>query len=131
MEKSFSSGGPFWPDSQGGSKGALTCPKFQNMPDPLNNDPFGPVVVKAEVRNTLLYFWIVNVECVDTLDKIYFIYVRGLIRWRIRINHGMSWVIPWDWLWFHWRRRRRNSRRRSIRRWSKFIRREKRQRGKY
>ena len=35
-------------------RGALTCPKFQNMPDPLDRDPFGPVVVKAEVRNTLL-----------------------------------------------------------------------------
>ena len=36
------------------ARGTLTCPEFQNMPDPLNNDPFGPVVVKAEVRNTLL-----------------------------------------------------------------------------
>ena len=53
MEKSFCSGGPFWPDSQGSGKGALTCPEFQNMPDPLDNDPFGPVVVKAEVRNIL------------------------------------------------------------------------------
>ena len=32
---------------------ALTCPEFQNMLDPLNNNPFGPVVVKAEVRNIL------------------------------------------------------------------------------
>ena len=37
------------------ARGAFTCPKFQNMPDPLDRDPFGPVVVKAEVRNTLLY----------------------------------------------------------------------------
>ena len=51
MEKSFSSGGPFWPHSKGGSKGALTCPEFQNMPDPHDKDLFGPVVVKAEVRN--------------------------------------------------------------------------------
>ena len=35
------------------ARGALTCPEFQNMPDPLNKDPFGPVVVKAEVRNIL------------------------------------------------------------------------------
>ena len=34
-------------------RGALTCPEFQNMPDPLDSDPFGPVVVKAEVRNIL------------------------------------------------------------------------------
>ena len=42
-------------------RGALTCPKFQNMLDLLDRDPFGPVLVKAEVRNTLLYsvqFWI-------------------------------------------------------------------------
>ena len=77
-------------------RGPLTCPEFQNMPDPLDNDPFGPVVVKAEVRNILLWFWIINVECVDTLDKIHFIYVRGSIQWKIRVNHGMSWVIPWD-----------------------------------
>ena len=37
------------------ARGALTCPKFQNMLNPLDRDPFGPVVVKAEVRNTLLY----------------------------------------------------------------------------
>ena len=37
------------------ARGALTCPEFQNMPDPLDRDPFGPVVGKAEVRNTLLY----------------------------------------------------------------------------
>ena len=36
-------------------RGALTCPVFQKMPDPLNRDPFGPVVVKVEVRNTVLY----------------------------------------------------------------------------
>ena len=36
-------------------RGALTCPEFQNMPDPLDRDPFGLVVVKAEVRNTVLY----------------------------------------------------------------------------
>ena len=35
------------------ARGVLACPEFQNMPDPLNNDPFGPVVVKAEVRNIL------------------------------------------------------------------------------
>ena len=37
------------------ARGALTCPEFQKMPDPLNRDPVGPVVVKAEVRNTVLY----------------------------------------------------------------------------
>ena len=41
-------------------RGALTCPKFQNMPDPLDKDLFGPVIVKAEVRNifyrVLLFF---------------------------------------------------------------------------
>ena len=77
-------------------RGALTCPKFQNMLDLLDNNPFGPVVVKAEVRNILMWFWIINVEHVDTLDKIHFIYVRGSIQWRTRVNHGMSWVIPWD-----------------------------------
>ena len=30
------------------ARGALTCPEFQNMLDPLDRDPFGPVVVKAE-----------------------------------------------------------------------------------
>ena len=34
-------------------RGALTCPEFQNMLDPLDSDPFGPVVVKAKVRNIL------------------------------------------------------------------------------
>ena len=81
------------------ARGALTCPEFQNMPDPLDNNPFGPVVVKAEVRNILLWFWIINVKHVHTLDKIHFIYVRGLIWWRIRVNCGMSWVIPWDRWW--------------------------------
>ena len=33
------------------ARGALTYHEFQNMPDPLDKDPFGPVVVKAEVRN--------------------------------------------------------------------------------
>ena len=37
------------------ARGAHTCPEFQKMPDPLNRDPFGLVVVKAEVRNTVLY----------------------------------------------------------------------------
>ena len=37
------------------ARGALTCPEFQKMLDPLERDPFGPVVVKAEVRNTVLY----------------------------------------------------------------------------
>ena len=66
------------------ARGALTCPKFQNMPDPLDNNLFGPVVVKADVRNILLWFWIINIERVDTLDKIHFIYVRGSIWWRIK-----------------------------------------------
>ena len=69
------------------------------MPDPLDKDPFGPVVVKAEVRNifySVLWFWIINVELVNTLDKIHFIYVRGSIRQRTRVNCGMSWEIPWD-----------------------------------
>ena len=55
-------------------RGVLTCPKFQNMPDLLDKDPFGPVVVKAEVRNIfyrVLLFWIINVKRVDTLDKIH------------------------------------------------------------
>ena len=34
-------------------RGALTCPEFQNMLDPLDNDLFRPVVVKANVRNIL------------------------------------------------------------------------------
>ena len=81
------------------ARGALTCPQFQNMPDPVDKDPFGPVVVKAEVRNifySVLWFWITNVERVDTLDKIHFIYVRGSIQRRTRVNCGMSWEIPWD-----------------------------------
>ena len=36
-------------------RGALTCPEFKKMTDPLDRDPFGPVVVKAEVRNIVLY----------------------------------------------------------------------------
>ena len=43
------------PTSREVVRGALTCPEFQNMLDPLNRDPYGPVVVKAEVRNTVLY----------------------------------------------------------------------------
>ena len=74
-------------------RGALTCPEFQNMPDPLDKDPFGPVVVKAEVRNIfyrVLLFWIINVKRVDTLDKIHCIYVRDSMWWRMRVNQGMS-----------------------------------------
>ena len=37
-------------------RGALTCPDFQKMPNLLDTDPFGPVVTKAEVRNTLCNF---------------------------------------------------------------------------
>ena len=70
------------------ARGALTCPEFQNMPDPLDEDLFGPLVVKAEVRNRLLYFWIVNVKRVDILDKIHFIYVRGSIHVK-RINNTL------------------------------------------
>ena len=44
-------------------RGALTCPEFQKMPDPLDRDPFGLVVVKAEVRNTVLYSVILNLKC--------------------------------------------------------------------
>ena len=44
-------------------RGALTCPEFQNMPDPPDSDPFGPVVVKAEVRNIL--------ECIVLCTVIY------------------------------------------------------------
>ena len=112
------------------ARGALTCAEFQNMPDLLDDDPFGPFVVKAEVRNRLLYFWIVNVEHVDILDKIHFIYVRGSIWWRTKVNRGMSWEIPWDW-WSCHRRRKRNRRQRRIRRWRGYMKREKRRRGKY
>ena len=38
------------------ARGALTCPDFQKMPDLLDTDPFGSVVTKAEVRNTLSNF---------------------------------------------------------------------------
>ena len=80
-------------------RGALTCPEFQNMPDPLDKDPFGPVAVKAEVRNIfyrVLLFWNINEERVDTLNKIHCIYVRGSMRQRMRVNCGMNLEIPWD-----------------------------------
>ena len=38
------------------ARGTLTCPDFQKMPDPLDTDPFGPIVAKAEVRNTVSKF---------------------------------------------------------------------------
>ena len=37
---------------QGGHLHALN---FKKMPEALDRDPFGPVIVKAEVRNTVLY----------------------------------------------------------------------------
>ena len=33
----------------GGEGGALTCSAFQKMPDPLDSDPFGQIVVKGKV----------------------------------------------------------------------------------
>ena len=63
MEKSFCSGGPFWPYSQGSGEGGTYMPKFQNMLDPLDSDLFGPVVVKAEVRNIL--------QCIVVCTAIY------------------------------------------------------------
>ena len=33
------------------ARGALTRPEFQRMPDPLDLDPFGKLVVKGEVHN--------------------------------------------------------------------------------
>ena len=38
------------------ARGALICPDSQKMPDPQDRDPFGPIVMKAEVRNTLSNF---------------------------------------------------------------------------
>ena len=57
-------------------RGTLTCPEFQKIPYPLDRDPFGPVVVKAEVRNTLCNFEFKNVEHVNRLDNIYLIAFR-------------------------------------------------------
>ena len=34
--------------------GALTQPEFQLMPDPLDSDPFGKLIVKAGVSGTLV-----------------------------------------------------------------------------
>ena len=31
------------------ARGALTRPKFQLMPDPLDSDPFGKLIIKGEV----------------------------------------------------------------------------------
>ena len=33
-------------------RGAVTQPEFQLMPDPLDSDPFGKLIVKAEVSGT-------------------------------------------------------------------------------
>ena len=38
------------------ARGALTCLDFQKMPDPLDTDPFSPIVMKAKVMNTLCSF---------------------------------------------------------------------------
>ena len=77
------------------TRGALTCPEFQKIPEPLDRDPFGPVVVKAEVRNTLCNFEFKNVEHVDRLGKIYFIAFRGWIRSRRKGKPGMRLGIVW------------------------------------
>ena len=38
--------------------GALTWPEFQLMPDPLDSDPFGKLIVKGEVSAVLInYFY--------------------------------------------------------------------------
>ena len=40
------------------ARGALTQPEFQLMPDPLNSDPFGQLVVKGEVSGGYInYFY--------------------------------------------------------------------------
>ena len=38
----------------------------------------------------VLLFGIINVERVNTLDKIHFIYVRGSVQRRTRLSHGIS-----------------------------------------
>ena len=48
MEKEASSSWSFWPYSREAARGALTCPDFQKMPNLLDRDPFGLVVLKAE-----------------------------------------------------------------------------------
>ena len=40
------------------ARGALTWPEFQLMPDPLDSDPFGKLIVKAEVSAVVTnYFY--------------------------------------------------------------------------
>ena len=65
------------------------------MPNPLDRDSFGPVVVKAEVRNTLCNFKFNNVKHVDRLDNIYFIAFRGLIWSRMKGKAGTRLGMTW------------------------------------
>ena len=38
-------------------RGVLTQPKFQLMPDPLDSDPFGQLIVKGEVSGTSINYF--------------------------------------------------------------------------
>ena len=38
------------------ARGVLTQPEFQLMPDPLDSDPFGQLVVKGEVGGTFTLY---------------------------------------------------------------------------
>ena len=58
MEKGVSSSWVSWANTKRGGKGALTRPEFQLMPDPLDSDPFGQLVVKGEVSGECInYFY--------------------------------------------------------------------------
>ena len=51
------------------ARGVLTQPEFQLMPDPLNSDPFGKLIVKEEVSAVLInYFYsVLKVEHVGQI----------------------------------------------------------------
>ena len=52
------------------ARGALTWPKFQLMPDPLDSDPFGQLVVKGEVSGECInyFFSLLYVEHVRQIS---------------------------------------------------------------
>ena len=58
MEKSICSSWVSWANTKRGSEGVLTWPEFQLMPDLLDSDPFGKLIVKGEVSAVLInYFY--------------------------------------------------------------------------
>ena len=58
MEKGIGSSWVSWANTKRGGKGALTQPEFQLMPDSLDLDPFGKLVLKGEVSGVCInYFY--------------------------------------------------------------------------